>query len=135
MPILREKAIRRFASPSNMAMATLVGFLSVGYVTDWKMLRGRPLKSSSAITPGSIHQAAGSPNSRLRYIRSENGRPVYVTVAGKRAYSKEDADYFKAWIDRIIEITDAYPDWNSPEEKQGVMNTLRQARAVYDSLK
>jgi hypothetical protein len=80
MPILQQKSIRRFASPSNMAMATLVGFLSVGYVTDWKILRGRPSKSSSVITPGSNRQAAGAPNSRLRYVRSENGRPIYVTV-------------------------------------------------------
>jgi len=61
--------------------------------------------------------------------------PVYITIGGKRAYSREDADYFKAWVDRTIEITDAYPDWNSPEEKQGVMKKLREARAVYDSLK
>ena len=61
--------------------------------------------------------------------------PVYVTIGGKRAYSKEDADYFKAWIDRTIEITDAHPDWNSLEEKQSVMNKLREGRAVYDSLK
>jgi len=60
---------------------------------------------------------------------------VYVAIAGKRAYSREDAEYFKAWVDRTIELTDAYPDWNSPEEKQNVMNKLRQARAVYDSLK
>ncbi len=60
--------------------------------------------------------------------------PVYVTIAGKRAYSKEDADYFKAWIDRTIEITDQYPDWNSAEEKQKVLKKLRDARAVYDSL-
>jgi hypothetical protein len=78
MPNLQQKVIRRFASPSNMAMATLVGFLSVGYVTDWKMLRGRPSKSSSVITPGSNRQAAGATNSRLRY--SQNGRPVYMTV-------------------------------------------------------
>jgi TolB protein len=61
--------------------------------------------------------------------------PVYITIGGKRAYSKEDAEYFKAWIDRTIEITDQYPDWNSPEEKQGVMKKLRDARAVYEELK
>jgi len=61
--------------------------------------------------------------------------PLYVTIGGKRAYSKEDADYFKAWIDRTIEITDTYPDWNSREEKQRVMNRLREGRAAYDSLK
>ena len=61
--------------------------------------------------------------------------PVYVTIAGKRAFSKEDADYFKAWIDRTIEITDQYPDWNSPTDKQGVLKKLRDARAVYEQMK
>jgi TolB protein len=61
--------------------------------------------------------------------------PVYVTVAEKRAYSKEDADYFTAWIDRTIEITDQYPDWNSLEEKQGVLKKLQDARAVYARMK
>jgi TolB protein len=61
--------------------------------------------------------------------------PVYVTIGGKRAYAKKDAEYFKAWIDRIIEITDQYPDWNSAGEKQGVMKKLRDARAVYEGLK
>jgi len=61
--------------------------------------------------------------------------PVYVTIGGKRAYAREDAEYFKAWIDRTIEITNAYPDWNSSDEKQRVMSKLREARAVYDSLK
>jgi len=60
--------------------------------------------------------------------------PVYVTIGGKRAFSKEDAEYFKAWIDRTIEITDHYPDWNSAEEKQGVMKKLREAREVYEGL-
>ena len=61
--------------------------------------------------------------------------PVYVTIGGKRAYSKEDAEYFKAWVDRTIELTDAYPDWNSPEEKQAVMSKLRETRTIYDSMK
>jgi TolB protein len=60
--------------------------------------------------------------------------PVYVTIAGKRPYSRPDADYFKAWIDRTIEITDQYPDWNSTEEKQKVMKKLRDGRAVFDAL-
>lgn len=60
--------------------------------------------------------------------------PVYVTISAKRAYSKEDAEYFKAWIDRTIEITEAYPDWNSGEEKKYVMGRLREARAVYEAM-
>jgi TolB protein len=60
--------------------------------------------------------------------------PVYLTVGGKRAYSSKDAEYFEAWIDRTIEITGKYPDWNSPEEKAYVMKRLHQARAVFEHL-
>ena len=61
--------------------------------------------------------------------------PVYVTIAGKRAYSNEDADYFKAWINRTMAITDQYPDWNSAEEKQRVMEKLREALKFYEQRK
>ena len=60
--------------------------------------------------------------------------PVYLSVGGKRAYSKKDAEYFEAWIDRTIEITDKYPDWNSAEEKAYVMRKLHEGRAVYEGL-
>jgi TolB protein len=61
--------------------------------------------------------------------------PVYVTIGGKRPYSKEDADYFKTWIKRTIEITEQYPDWNSAAEKQAVMKKLSDALAVYENLR
>jgi TolB protein len=61
--------------------------------------------------------------------------PVYVTIAGKRAYSKKDAEYFEAWIDRTIEITSQYPDWNSPAEKELVLKKLREARWVYENFR
>jgi TolB protein len=60
--------------------------------------------------------------------------PVYVTIAGKRAYSKKDAEYFEAWIGGTIETTSQYPDWNSPAEKDLVMKRLREAREVYEHL-
>jgi TolB protein len=61
--------------------------------------------------------------------------PVYVNIGGKRAYSKEDSEYFQAWIDRTIEVTDKYPDWNSAEEKTRVMTKLREAKAVYAGMR
>ena len=61
--------------------------------------------------------------------------PVYVTIGGKRAFSREDAEYFKAWIDRTIEVTEKYPDWNSAAEKDLVMKRLRESRAVYAGMK
>jgi hypothetical protein len=60
--------------------------------------------------------------------------PVYVTIARKRAYSKKDAEYFEAWIDRTFEITSQYPDWNSSTEKELVLKKLREARSVYVNL-
>jgi len=60
--------------------------------------------------------------------------PVYVTIARKRAYSKKDAEYFEAWIDRTFEITSQYPDWNSPAEKELVLKRLHEARSIYENL-
>ncbi len=34
----------------------------------------------------------------------------------------------------LPETTSAYPDWNSDEEKSQVLQTLQQARAVYERL-
>ena len=61
--------------------------------------------------------------------------PVYVTVGGKRAYSKKDAEYFAAWIERTMEITEEYPDWNSAEEKEKVMKRLGEARGIFEGLR
>jgi hypothetical protein len=59
---------------------------------------------------------------------------VYVTIAGRRPRSPEDARYFAAWVDRIAETTVAYPDWNSAAEKRGVLERLAKARAVFVAL-
>ncbi|HME12808.1 MAG TPA: hypothetical protein VKF79_08110, partial [Candidatus Acidoferrum sp.] len=60
--------------------------------------------------------------------------PIYITVAGKRPRSPEDAKYFAAWIERVTEATAAYPDWNSPAEKAYVMGRLADARKIYENL-
>jgi hypothetical protein len=60
--------------------------------------------------------------------------PVYVSIGGQRAKSAQDAQYFVAWIDRVIESASAYPDWNNDAEKQAVLARLRQGRAIYAGL-
>jgi hypothetical protein len=57
--------------------------------------------------------------------------PIYVTVAQRKPRSPDDARYFAAWIDRIIETTTAYPDWNNAAEKRSVLERLTQAKAVF----
>jgi len=57
--------------------------------------------------------------------------PVYVEVAGKPAASREDAEYFLKWIDRLslaLRVRDRVP---SPELKQHVERQLESARDVY----
>jgi TolB protein len=60
--------------------------------------------------------------------------PIYVTIGGRKPRSPEDARYFVAWIEGVIEATSRYPDWNSAEEKQLVLKRLADARAVYEKL-
>jgi TolB protein len=60
--------------------------------------------------------------------------PVYVTISGKAPRSPEDAKYFAAWIDRTIDTTSQYPDWNSPREKEYVLKRLAEAKTIYEKL-
>jgi hypothetical protein len=60
--------------------------------------------------------------------------PIYITVAGRKPRSPEDARYFAAWMDRIAETTSAYPDWNNAAEKSLVLERLKQAKAVFIAL-
>ena len=61
--------------------------------------------------------------------------PIYVTVGGKPPRSPEDAKYFVAWIEHVIEATSRYPDWNSPEEKGGVLKRLAEAKTIFEKMR
>ncbi len=57
--------------------------------------------------------------------------PVYLTVAGQPARSREDAEYFIAWIDRMRASVEASTDWNNPAELTATLDELSRARTVY----
>ncbi|MFI4890179.1 MAG: CehA/McbA family metallohydrolase [Steroidobacterales bacterium] len=57
--------------------------------------------------------------------------PVYVRIGNEPVKSPEDARYFVAWIDRVYELTSAYPDWRSPVQKADVLSRLREAQEKY----
>jgi TolB protein len=61
--------------------------------------------------------------------------PIYVTIGSKPPRSPEDANYFVAWIERVLDATSHYPDWNSPPEKEGVLRELMQAKEVFEKLR
>jgi TolB protein len=57
--------------------------------------------------------------------------PIYVSVAGSKIQSKEDAAYFVAWIDRLSAAAKSNQDWNNDTEKTSVMTMLDSARKIY----
>jgi TolB protein len=57
--------------------------------------------------------------------------PIYVKLAGSSPKPTEDAAYFVAWIDRMIDAAQSNTDWNTEAEKVSVMETLTSARKVY----
>ena len=61
--------------------------------------------------------------------------PIYVTIRGKAPRSPEDANYFVAWIERVMDATSHYPDWNSVAEKDGVLKELAQAKGIFEKLR
>jgi hypothetical protein len=56
--------------------------------------------------------------------------PIYVTVADQPVRSPGDAEYFVAWIDRLIEMARAHGGYNTAEEKTALLKILGDARAV-----
>jgi TolB protein len=61
--------------------------------------------------------------------------PIYVTIAGRKPRSSEDAKYFVDWMERVIGATVRYRDWNSVGEEELVMRRLREAKVVYEGLR
>ena len=61
--------------------------------------------------------------------------PIYVTVAGSPLRPAEDAAYFVAWIDRMIDATNSNKDWNTEAEKKAVLSLLSYARSIYERTK
>ncbi|MCB2099003.1 MAG: CehA/McbA family metallohydrolase [Parvularculaceae bacterium] len=57
--------------------------------------------------------------------------PIYVTVDGKPARSREDADYFIAWIDRLIDHA-AKGEFNTDDEREIVIANFRKARKEFE---
>ncbi len=57
--------------------------------------------------------------------------PIYVTVDGQPARSPEDANFFLAWIDRLIQMASVHDAYNTADEKDAVLKTLGDARSVF----
>jgi len=67
----------------------------------------------------------------LDYLPFATTSPIYVSVAGEPIRSAKDAEYFIAWIDRLIEMARVHDGYNTDEEKVVVLKLLDDARAIY----
>ncbi|HEX9164554.1 MAG TPA: CehA/McbA family metallohydrolase [Gemmatimonadales bacterium] len=61
--------------------------------------------------------------------------PVYVTVGGQPVRSREDAEYFVTWIDRVKEEVERHEGWNTAAERDSVLATVARARAEFEKRK
>jgi TolB protein len=57
--------------------------------------------------------------------------PIYVIVGNQAIRSRADADYFIAWIDRLLAGAFASNDWNNEAERTSSLALLRRAREEF----
>jgi len=57
--------------------------------------------------------------------------PIYVRVGREPVRSREDAEFFVRWIDRLDQAARAHEAWNTAEEREHVLRLLADARTVY----
>ena len=58
--------------------------------------------------------------------------PIYVTVADRPVRSRQDADFFLKWIDRVREEVNAHTGWNTVAERGSVLDQIAKARAEFE---
>jgi TolB protein len=57
--------------------------------------------------------------------------PIYVTVGGAPVGSRDDAEWFVAWIDRLEAAARTHEGWNDDRERAEVLAQLAAARAEF----
>ena len=58
--------------------------------------------------------------------------PIYVTVADRPVRSRQDAEFFLKWIDRVQEEVNAHTGWNTVAERGSVLDQIAKARAEFE---
>ena len=60
--------------------------------------------------------------------------PVYLVKGAEAPSSPEDARYFLTWIDRVISMLEQSDAFDSPEQKEEVIDVWRRGHEVYSTL-
>ena len=59
------------------------------------------------------------------------GNPVRVYVGNQKIRSRESAEYFLAWLDKLWKMVEIVGAWRSPKEREHVLLQFEEARKVY----
>jgi transcriptional antiterminator Rof (Rho-off) len=134
--------------PFTAAMASIVPVDHLEVVCNGQVARALELKDgrTSTAANGTLHLeksgwcvlrawAEHAEHPVLDIYPYATTSPVYVTLGGKPARSPEDARYFLAWIDRLQEDVEHYPDWNSAAERAHVWGQVEEARKRFEALR
>jgi hypothetical protein len=78
-------------SPSNLAMAALVGFLCLGQATEWKILGRNKAKANSSVKLGAPELSRNGAQ-HLRHVRANSLREATREAAKSDSTSEEVAD-------------------------------------------
>ena len=57
--------------------------------------------------------------------------PIWIYVGDQPVRSRESAEYFIRWIDKLIRMAETHPGWRSEKEKEHVLGQFQQAKSVY----
>ncbi|HTC95270.1 MAG TPA: CehA/McbA family metallohydrolase [Terriglobales bacterium] len=60
--------------------------------------------------------------------------PIYVTVGNAKPKSPDDAKYFLAWVDHVMDNAKASTEYKNEAQKTDVLKTIEAAHTVYDKL-
>ena len=69
-----------------------------------------------------------APNDREVYAHTS---PVYVTVAGRKVASREDARFFVEQIDALIAKMDSRGHFAEPAQRDAIVHRFREAQEIY----
>lgn len=58
--------------------------------------------------------------------------PIYVVAGGDPVRSRDDADFFIKWMDRLKETAEASKDYNSDAERAAVLDHIARARKIFE---
>ena len=77
---------------------------------------------------------AGNPDERFPLDASfaqAFTNPVWLTVGDQPVRSRAAAEYSIQWIDKLKEISEAWPGWRSQQERGHVFAQFDEARQIY----